>query len=123
MYADFTYYRDEFGGTALTEESAPAALERASDSVDILTFNRITASGFEALTEFQQRTVKRCVCSLAQWQAANSDALDSPYKQYSINGVSATVGASDTVCCISGVLIPSEIFSLLKTTGLCYGGV
>ena len=123
MYADFTYYREEFGGTALTAENAPTALERASDSVDVLTFNRITAAGFEALTEFQRRTIKRCVCSLAEWQHANSDALASPYKQYSINGVSAAVGASDTVRCVSGILIPSEIFSLLKTTGLSYGGI
>lgn len=123
MYADYGYYRDEFRGSVLTEKSAPAALERASDSVDILTFSRISAAGFEALTEFQRRTVMRCVCALAEWQTSNSDALSSPYKQYSINGVSATVGVSDTVQSVSGVLIPAEIFALLKTTGLCYGGI
>lgn len=123
MYADITYYKDKFGGTVLTGQTATSALEKASCSVDILTFNRIKAEGFECLTEFQQETVRRCVCSLAEWQYANADALASPYKQYSINGVSAAVGASDTVRCVGGVLVPSEVYALLITTGLCYGGV
>ena len=122
MYADISYYKEKFGGTVLTEQTA-AALKKASCSVDILTFNRIRAEGFERLTEFQQETVRRCVCSLAEWQHTNADALASPYKQYSINGVSAAVGASDTVRCIGGVLVPSEVYALLITTGLCYGGV
>ena len=123
MYADYTYYKEEFGGTALTEQTAPAALKRASHSVDILTFNRVRTEGIDSLSDYQRDTVRRCVCSLAEWQHTNADVLASPYKQYSINGVSAAVGASDTVRCIGGVLIPSEVYALLITTGLCYGGV
>ncbi len=122
MYADYEYYSGVFGGKAISESNA-AALENASDTVDILTYGRIRAAGFESLTEFQRSTVKRAVCKLAEWQTENADILSSPYKQYSINGVSAAVGASDTVKCVCGALIPSEIYALLKTTGLCYGGV
>lgn len=122
MYADYEYYRDNFGGKVLDENTAPEALEQASEAVDILTYCRIKAAGFDNLTEHQQTTIKRVVCRLAQWQYENADGLESPYKQYSINGVSMTFGASDTVRSVCGVLIPLEIYSLLLTTGLC-GGV
>lgn len=120
MYADFAYYSEEYGGK-LPREEADKALERASDSVDVLTYNRIVEAGFEALTEFQQRTVKKCVCALADWQSENADALSTPYKQYSVNGVSAAVGAGDTVKTVCGIMLPTEIFALLCTTGLCCG--
>lgn len=120
MYADYAYYSGEYGG-ALPQAAAERAIARASDCIDILTYNRIEELG--ALTEFQQRIVRKCVCSLADWQENNADALSSPYKQYSVNGVSAAVGAGDTVKVVCGVMIPAEIWSLLCTTGLCYGGV
>ena len=120
MYADYAYYSGEYGGK-LPRETAKHALDRASDSIDILTYNRI--DDICTLTEFQQRIVKKCVCALAEWQESNADALSSPYKQYSVNGVSAAVGAGDTVKVVCGVMVPAEIWALLCTTGLCYGGV
>lgn len=122
MYADHGYYTGEYGGREFTSrEQAERALERASDCIDILTYNRIEE--FSALTEFQQRIVRKCVCSLAEWQESHADALSSPYRQYSVNGVSASVGAGDTVKVVCGVMIPAEIWALLCTTGLCWGGV
>lgn len=123
MYADFAYYTDVYGGSKLSEQAAPAALERASDAVDVLTCCRIRGVGFEALTEHQQRVIRRVVCALAEWQTENADGLSSPYKQYAVNGVSMSFGVSDAVRSVSGVLVPSELYSLLVTTGLCYGGV
>ena len=120
MYADYAYYSGEHGG-ALPQETAERALARASDCIDILTYDRI--EDLSALTEFQRRIVRKCVCSLTDWQESNADALSSPYKQYSVNGVSAAVGAGDTVKVVCGVMIPAEIWALLCTTGLCYGGV
>lgn len=120
MCADYAYYSGEYGG-ALPKEQAERALARAEDSINILTYNRI--SDFSALSEFQQRVVKKCVCRLADWQENNADALSSPYKQYSVNGVSAAVGAGDTVRVICGVMLPADIWAMLITTGLCYGGV
>ena len=122
-YVDYEYYSETYGGKIITAEEAPKALQKASDTVDVITFNRITERGIEALTGFQRDIVQRVVCALAEWQTQNADIIDNPYSSYSINGVSASWGASKSVKCVSGVLIPSGLYAQLVKTGLCYRGV
>lgn len=122
-YVDYEYYSATYGGKIITATDAPKALLRASNTVDVLTFNRIVENGLEALTGFQRDIVQRVVCALADWQTENADVIDNPYSSYSINGVSASWGASQGVKCVSGVLIPSGLYAELVKTGLCYRGV
>ncbi len=122
-YVDYEYYSETYGGKIITAEDTPKALQKASDTVDVITFNRITERGIEALTGFQRDIVQRVVCALAEWQTQNADIIDNPYSSYSINGVSASWGASKSVKCVGGVLIPSGLYAELVKTGLCYRGV
>ena len=122
-YVDYEYYSETDGGKIITAEEASKALQKASDAVDVITFNRITERGIEALTGFQRDIVQRVVCALAEWQTQNADIIDNPYSSYSINGVSASWGASQSVKCVGGVLIPSGLYAELVKTGLCYRGV
>ena len=123
LYVDYEYYSETYGGKIITAEDAPKALLRASDTVDVLTLNRIVENGIEGLTSFQRDIVQRVVCALAEWQTQNADIIDNPYSSYSINGVSASWGSSKSVKFVGGVLIPSGLYAELIKTGLCYRGV
>ena len=105
----------------LNEEELELALERASRDVDSLTWNRIVERGFDDLTAFQQQIITQTVCRLAMWQTEQGELLDSPLSGYSINGVSAQFGASQTVAVQNGVMIPKRLCRLLEQTGLCCG--
>ena len=122
-YVDYEYYSKTYGGNAITADNAPRALQKASDTVDVLTYCRIVERGVDGLTPFQKGIVQHVVCALAEWQEMNADMLDAPYNSYSINGVSVTFGAAKTVRLICGVMIPSGLYAELVKSGLCYRGV
>ena len=122
-HVNYEYYANTYGGTAITADNAPRALQKASDTVDALTYCRIVERGVDDLTPFQKGIVQRVVCALAEWQENNADLLDAPYNSYAINGVSVSVGAAKTVKQVCGVMIPSGLYAELVKTGLCYRGV
>lgn len=122
-YADYDYYVNTYGGTALSVEEAPRALLDASETVDSLTYCRIVSCGLDGLTDFQRGIVQRVVCKLAEWKKENAGMIDSSYTSYSINGVTANFGDSPGVSTFNGVKIPRSIYAELIKTGLCYSGV
>lgn len=63
-YADFDFYQNAFFGDTLTEDTAAKWLERASERIDALTFNRLE-SGFPEL-EAHVIKVKKAVCAVAE---------------------------------------------------------
>ena len=118
-YTDYRYYRDIFGGEIITAEYAEKAFQTAADTIDVLTYSRISERGFDNLTDFQKNIITRVTCALAEWQTLNGDMLDNPYSSYSINGVSASLGQSPGVKVISNVQIPTRLYAELVKTGLC----
>lgn len=88
----------------------------AAEHIDILTFNRI--QDFNTLTETQQSIIKRVHNRLTQFEEDNEDLLDAPFNSYSINGVSMSFG--ENVKIVGGVVIPSDLYMTLCSTGLCY---
>lgn len=93
---------------------------KAAEHIDTLTFNRI--KDFNSLTEFQQRIVRRVHNRLIAYERENEDILDSQLQSYSLNGVSMSFG-SQGVKNVCGIAIPSELYSLLVSTGLCYTAI
>lgn len=91
-----------------------------ANHIDILTYNRIH---FHRLTDFQQSIINQVHSRLTAFYRDNEDLINSYLQSYSINGVSMSFGASWNLMCISGVAIPQELYSLLKTTGLCYPAI
>ena len=63
-YADYDFYIDTFYGDVLTAEMADKWLERASEYIDALTFNRLE-DGFPEL-EAHAIKVKKAVCAVAE---------------------------------------------------------
>lgn len=109
MYRDYVKNQGDNRERALT----------AAEHIDILTFNRI--QDFEALTEVQQSTIKRVHNQLTKFEEDNADILDTPLNSYSINGVSMTFGTN--IKTVGGVVIPSDLYMALCSTGLCYPAI
>ena len=109
MFAD---YIEQQGGD---EKSIISAAH-----IDILTFNRID---FEKLSEMQKRIIGRVHSRLTAFEEENADMISSYLKNYNINGVGMEFGASWNLMCISVVAIPADLFSLLKSTVLCYPAI
>lgn len=124
MYADIEYYVCEYEGIKLNESNRAERLRYASDCVDILTYGRIRRIGFDELTKFQQNTILEFCCRLAEWQAENEELISGAVKNYSINGVSVQYDTSSgAVITQNGVVMPKMLYTMLVSTGLCYGGL
>lgn len=96
-------------------ETGHAAL-KAAGYIDLLTFNRI--ADFEALSEAQCDVVTRVHEELTSFAEENGELIGSPLKAYSVNGVSMTFGG-EGLRSVMGVIVPTDAYSLLVTTGLC----
>lgn len=92
----------------------------SAEHIDILTFNRIV---YDRLSEMQKKIISRVHSRLTAFEKENADMINSYLKNYNINGVSMEFGASWNLMCISGVAIPADLYSLLKSTGLCYPAI
>lgn len=93
-------------------------LLKAAEHIDMLTFNRITE--YNLLTDYQKNVIDRAYNRLTVFERDNSDLIDSYLKSYSINGVSMSFGDSWNLKIINGIAVPSDIYRLLLSTGLCY---
>ena len=124
MYADYNYYKNEYGGTSLDENTAISMLKKASHKVDSLTFNRIVGRGFDNLTEFQKNIIKDVTCSIADFDYNYNTSLNNSLTSYSINGVSMSFDKSSNLITVNGIKLGKDTYSLLSQTGLTYlGGI
>lgn len=62
-YADYEFYTTSYFGDTVPESDFPRYAERASDRIDILTFDRL-ADGLPE-NERAQKKIKKAVCTLA----------------------------------------------------------
>lgn len=100
-------------GVTLGEDDA--TIRSVCEDVNTLTFNRIT--DYFALTKFQRDTLLR-VCSRFLWfKIDNAELLDSALRSYGINGVSMSFDDA-AVKRIGGVIVPGDVYALLRQTGL-----
>ena len=61
-YADSEFYKTTFAGDIIPDAQLSKYLQRASDDIDTMTYNRIVWSGYDNLTPLQQAQVKKAVC-------------------------------------------------------------
>lgn len=108
----------QFGADELQNlENLDWLLERASDQIDAVCFDRIRRQGFDKLTQFQKEKIKKAVCLHAAFLQSYGQMLESPLESYGINGVSMSF-ASDRVRRQGGAVVSGEVYSLLLQTGL-----
>lgn len=113
-YVDSTYYKETFKGTIIPAESIENKLDRASDQIDTLTYNRINAKGFNNLTSFQQDKVKKAVCIHAEFIEQYGAYIDMPLSGFSAGSTSVSFNANK----VNGITTTQEVLNYLKQTGL-----
>ncbi|MDO5293316.1 MAG: hypothetical protein Q4F05_11255 [bacterium] len=116
-YVEFTEYKAEYD--SIPDDVLERRLKEASRNIDLLTYNRIVAQGFDNLTEYQQEIIKECTIELADFYYTNDDMIQNVLQNYSINGVSMSFGATWNVAIRNGVAISQATYSKLMSTGLC----
>jgi hypothetical protein len=119
-YVDFNYYKNSYFGTVFNEDNNnfKKYVQKASQQIDTLTFNRIVARGFENLTDFQKEKIMQVVCEMADFICENEDVLESAFSSYSINGVSMGLKDGLNLLKINGIYIQESSYNLLSQTGL-----
>ena len=110
---------EELGLPEYEYEEVERALKTASRHIDTLTFNRIVATGFANLTDFQKEIIREVACRQAAFEMENADMIATVLSSYSINGVSMQFGDSWNVVTQSGVAMQRDLYSMLQQTGLC----
>lgn len=113
-YVDSTYYKESFGGTIIPEDSLIRKLERASDQVDTLTYNRIVGIGFDNLTEFQKDKIKKAICIHADFIEQYGSYIDTPLSSFSAGSTSVSFNTNK----VNGITTTQEVLNYLKQTGL-----
>lgn len=92
----------------------------ASRDIDSLTFNRITATGWDNLTQFQRDVIEEVCEQQAIFRYDNEDLIKATLARYTINGVTQTsMEASWSIFVEKGVCMEKSVYSLLMQTGLC----
>ena len=113
-YVDSTYYKESFGGAIIPEDSINRKLERASNQIDTLTYNRIVGIGFDNLTEFQKDKVKKAVCIHAEFIEQYGAYIDTPLSGFSAGSTSVSFNTNK----VNGITTTQEVLNYLKQTGL-----
>lgn len=97
MYLTFAEFQTLCPDSSITEQQYNALENRAESDIDTLTFNRITAIGFNNLTAFQQDKVRLALSQQTAFVFENAELLDSPLSSYSISGVSMSFDSSKVI--------------------------
>ena len=113
-YVDSTYYEENFKGTIIPSEGIENKLERASDQIDTLTYNRIHGKGFDNLTSFQQDIIRKAVCSHAEFIEQYGSYINVPLSGFSAGSISVSFNAEK----LNGITTTQEVLNYLKQTGL-----
>jgi len=111
---------DRYGDDLIPADKVEKALDRASDQIDRLTYNRIVACGFDNLTPFQRTSVTKAVCQQADFVFKYGDYLTMPLSGYSAGSTSMTFKATTGA---GGVHTTEAVLDLLMPTGLTNRGL
>lgn len=105
-------YYNNFSGT-ITEKIS-SKLEKATDQINSLTYNRIVGIGFDNLTPFQQDKIKKAICIHADFNEKYGEYIDMPLSGFSAGSISLNLNVQK----INGVTTTQEVLNYLNQTGL-----
>ncbi|MFL0245523.1 hypothetical protein [Candidatus Clostridium stratigraminis] len=110
-YVDEDFYN---GFSGLITDKLDSKLEKATDQINALTYNRIIGLGFENLTSFQQDKVKKAVCIHADFVEQYGEYINMPLSGFSAGSISVSFNAQK----INGITTTQEVLNYLGQTGL-----
>ncbi|MEF2969241.1 hypothetical protein V3851_26055 [Paenibacillus sp. M1] len=106
---------ERYGDGSIPADELDKALERASDQIDQLTYNRIVARGLNNLSPFQRSNVIKAVCQQADFSFQYGDYLSFPLAGYTAGSVSLSFKAVEGA---GGIQTTEGVTGLLRATGL-----
>ncbi|MFS0776255.1 hypothetical protein ABC255_09635 [Neobacillus sp. 3P2-tot-E-2] len=119
-YIDYTYYSDNYKGTAITHDQFIVLSERASDVIDQVTSYGLHGADFSELAPLIQSNVKKATAAQVEYMAIQGGEL-------SIHGGSPTsVNIGNFSYQASNQeqpIVSPAAMNYLKPTGLLYRGV
>lgn len=110
-YVDEDYYNS---CSDIIKEKLSGKLEKATDQINSLTYNRIVGVGFDNLTPFQQDKVKKAICVHADFIEQYGSYIDMPLSGFTAGSTSISFNAQK----INGVTTTQEVLNYLNSTGL-----
>ncbi|CEQ27124.1 hypothetical protein [Paraclostridium sordellii] len=113
-YVDSSYYKDKFRGKILSDEDVESKLERASDQIDVLTYNRIIGIEFKNLSPFQQDKIQKAICLQAEFIEQYGEFINMPLSGYSVGSTSVSFNGS----IVNGITTTKEVINYISQTGL-----
>lgn len=113
-YVDVSYYKDDFKGNILNDDTLENKLERASDQIDKLTYNRIIGIEFKNLSPFQQDKIKKAVCLQAEFIEQYGEFINMPLSGFSAGSTSVSFNGS----IVNGITTTQEVINYISQTGL-----
>ena len=118
-----------FTTTAISDNDFTLISERASDIIDVITFNKIADKGISFYPLSVQNKIKKATCALCESIQTNggvttlAQSVDD-LTSVSIGGFSYGKNSSSGTNSVYGVTIPPLLYMYLAGTGLLYcGGV
>ena len=111
-YVDISYYKDNFKGNILNDDTLENRLERASDQIDKLTYNR--GIEFKNLSQFQQDKIKKAVCLQAEFIEKYGEFINMPLSGFSAGSTSVSFNGS----IVNGITTTKEVINYISQTGL-----
>lgn len=110
-YVDEDYYNS---CSDIITEKLSVKLEKATDQINSLTYNRIIGIGFDNLTPFQQDKIKKAICVHADFIEQYGSYIDMPLSGFTAGSTSISFNAQK----INGVTTTQEVLNYLNSTGL-----
>lgn len=110
-YVDEAYY-SSFSN--LIKDNLNSKLERATDHINSLTYNRIVGLGFENFTPFQQDKVKKAVCLHADFIEQYGEYINMPLSGFTAGSISVNFNVQK----MNGITTTQEVINYLGQTGL-----
>jgi hypothetical protein len=118
-----------FTTTAISDSDFTLISERASDIIDVITFNKIADKGISSYPLSVQNKIKKATCALCESIQINggvttlAQSVDD-LTSVSIGSFSYGKNSSSGTNSVYGVTIPPLLYMYLSGTGLLYcGGV
>ncbi len=122
-YADFLFYKNVFKGLVITDETIfESVSERASEYIDVVTFDRINENILSNIVISDK--IKRCCCALAeinfqfQSYSQGKKVQSESNGKYSVSYAVPSINESN-----AGLFFKRECIKYLGDTGLMYRGV
>lgn len=110
-YVDEDYYNS---CSDIIKEKLNVKLEKATDQINSLTYNRIIGIGFDNLTPFQQDKIKKAICIHADFIEQYGSYIDMPLSGFTAGSTSVSFNANK----VNGVTTTQEVLNYLSQTGL-----